>query len=106
MVLFFDQLNLTLVPTSVSISIAIVSLIYYAGFHASPLQGTVGKWAMGIKLENANGERVSILLTVARFFLKAILSIVLLAGFWWIFIDKKNRSLYDVILGLQVVDNY
>lgn len=106
LVLFFDELNLTLVPTSLSISISIITLIYYAGFHASPLQGTVGKWSMGIKLEKSNGDRPSILYTVARYILKIVLAIVLLVGFWWMFVDKKNRTLYDVILGLQVVDNY
>jgi len=64
---------------------------------------TPGKRAQGVKLIKDSGETVGIGGAFVRYILGSILNSFCYIGFLWFFFDAENRTLYDKILGNQVV---
>jgi uncharacterized RDD family membrane protein YckC len=83
------------------ISIAI-SVGYFAGMESSSKQATLGKMAVGIKVGNENGEKISFLNAVGRLFSKIISGIILYIGFMMAGWDAKKQALHDKIAGTYV----
>lgn len=79
-----------------------ISLLYYAGMHASKLQGTLGKIIVGIKVTDMNGKRISFGRSLGRF-LATILSSVFYIGYIIAAFTEKKQSLHDLIAGTVVV---
>lgn len=65
---------------------------------------TVGKWATGLKIENMDGERLSIGRAIVRHVLGYPISIMLLgAGFLVAALNSHGRTLHDFVAGTIVV---
>lgn len=79
-----------------------ISILYYAGMHASKWQGTLGKMIVGIKVTDINGQRISFGRSLGRF-LATILSGVLYIGYIIAAFTEKKQSLHDLIAGTVVV---
>lgn len=76
---------------------------YYAGMESSPLQATVGKLAVGIRVVSRDGSRLSIAKATGRFLGKFISGLLfgygyLMAGF------RQKQALHDIMVGAIVVD--
>ncbi len=82
----------------------LVWLIYCIGMESSERQGTFGKIAMGIKVVNENGERMTINESIGRNTSKTISFIVLSLGFIWILFDKNRQGWHDKINNTFVVN--
>lgn len=93
------NLSLWLVPVAVFLG-------YFAGFHSSPGQATLGKMVVGVKLVRGNGERVS----VSRAMMRALLLVVsvapLGAGVIVAAALPKRRALHDWLCDTRVVDRW
>jgi uncharacterized RDD family membrane protein YckC len=76
---------------------SIFSWLYYAIMESSKLQGTFGKMAIGIKVVNMNGERISFMNATGRFFGKFISSLLLCFGYFMIIFTKKHQALHDIM---------
>lgn len=66
---------------------------------------TLGKWAMRIKVVNADGKKpsfgVALLRTLCAFYLSPLF---FFAGFWWAFLNKERRTWHDLICDTRVVE--
>lgn len=84
------------------ISLLMISVLYYAGMHASKWQGTLGKMIVGIKVTDLNGQRISFGRSLGRFF-ATILSMIFFIGYIMAAFTNKKQSLHDRIAGTVVV---
>lgn len=79
---------------------AIVS--YFALMESSDKQATLGKMAVGIKVGKANGEKISFLNAVGRYFAKALSGLILYIGYIMVAFDTKNQGLHDKLANTYV----
>lgn len=80
----------------------IVTVGYFAGFHASKMQATPGKRALNLKVVNLEGERISFWRGVGRYF-AMILSGILYIGYIMAAFTEKKQALHDMIAGTYVI---
>lgn len=79
---------------------------YFAVMHASSSQATLGKMAVGIKVTDENGQRISIARGIGRFFATIVSSLILLVGYLMAAFTDRKRALHDMIAGTLVVDRW
>lgn len=80
-----------------------VVFMYYTILQASPLQGTFGKAAVGIKIINSHNERISILRSAWRTLFYLPSAVLLCLGFFMIGLREDKRGLHDLFSGTYVV---
>jgi uncharacterized RDD family membrane protein YckC/cytochrome c-type biogenesis protein CcmH/NrfG len=78
--------------------------LYSAVMESSNLQATLGKMALGIKVTDLNGSRISFGRATGRYFGMFISSIILSIGFIMIAFTKKKQGLHDIMAGCLVVN--
>lgn len=79
---------------------------YFAAFHASSKQATLGKMAVGIKVASDDGRRISLLRGVARHFASWISWLILGLGYLMAAFTQRKQALHDLICHTQVVDKW
>lgn len=80
--------------------------LYYAGFHASGKQATLGKMAVGIKVVDEDGQRISFGRGLGRFFATILSALILCIGYLMAAFTDRSRALHDMIAGTLVVDQW
>lgn len=78
-------------------------IIYEVTMTASKHQGTVGKIALGIKVIDEKGGRISIPRSIGRYFAKILSAIILGIGYIMVAFTKKKTGLHDMICTTFVV---
>ena len=86
-----------------SISSIIPPWLYYALMEASSKQATVGKMALGIKVTDEAGNRISFGRATGRHFAKIITGFFLCIIYIIIAFTKKKQGLHDMLAGTLVV---
>ena len=81
----------------------ILGWLYYALQESGSLQATVGKKAMGLKVVDMNGQRISFGKATGRHFGKIISTIILLIGYLMMIWDDKKQTLHDKMANTLVV---
>jgi len=81
----------------------ILALIYEAGMTASRTQATLGKMALGLKVVDENGGRLTFGRSLARFLAKILSALLLLIGFIMIAFTERKRGLHDMICATLVL---
>jgi uncharacterized RDD family membrane protein YckC len=76
---------------------------YYAYMESSERQATVGKIALGIKVTDLNGQRVSFGKALGRNLGKIISALILYIGFIMAAFTEKKQALHDIMAGCLVV---
>jgi len=84
----------------------IAAPIYYAGMESSPWQATLGKRALGIKVTDLQGRRLSFGHALGRWFAAALSYLTLYIGFLMAAVTERKRALHDFIAGTEVVDQW
>lgn len=79
---------------------------YYAAFHASSKQATLGKMAVGIKVVRTAGTRISLARGVGRFFAAMLSGLMLGVGFLMAAFTERKQGLHDMICDTLVVDKW
>jgi uncharacterized RDD family membrane protein YckC len=74
-----------------------LSWAYFALFESSPLQGTVGKHAVGIYVSDIHGDPISFGRASARFWLKPLSSLVLMVGWIMAAFTPRKQALHDIL---------
>ncbi len=97
------QVALTLVVMLLSM---VISIGYYAGFHASRGGATLGKMAVGIKVVRGNGERISFLRAFYRYLATIVSSLILMIGFIMAAFTERKQALHDMMCDTLVVDKW
>ncbi len=78
--------------------------LYYAFMESSAKQATLGKMAMGIKVVDEKGQRISFARATGRTFSKIISYTILYFGFFMAAFTKKRQALHDFIATTYVVN--
>ena len=85
----------------------IIYLGYFAGMECSKYQATLGKLAVGIKVVDLDGNKITFGRSIGRFFSKFFISVLTFIftgfGFWMAGIDKKKQALHDKIAKTLVI---
>lgn len=81
----------------------LIGWLYYAAMESSEKMGTLGKMAIGIKVTDLSGKRVSFARATGRHFAKIISAIILFIGFIMAAFTPKKQALHDMIAGTLVV---
>jgi uncharacterized RDD family membrane protein YckC len=80
-----------------------VAWLFEALFVASKFQATPGKLAVGLRVVNANGGRLSFGHATGRHFAKILSSMICGIGYLMVAFDERKRGLHDMICTTFVV---
>jgi uncharacterized RDD family membrane protein YckC len=81
----------------------IITVLYYAGMHASKWQATIGKKLLGLVVTDLKGNRISFWRGLGRYLAMAFLSSIFMIGFIVAAFTEKKQSLHDLIAGTFVL---
>jgi uncharacterized RDD family membrane protein YckC len=102
-VLVAANVNPNVIPLITGLAGMVVALGYYGGMVSSLNQATLGKMAMGIKVTNLDGGRISFGRAVAREFAKLLSFITFMIGYIMAAFTERKQSLHDMVVGTVVV---
>lgn len=77
--------------------------LYFAIMESSGNQATVGKIAVGIKVINSQGNRMSFLNATGRYFGKFLSTFIILIGYIMVGFDERKQGLHDKLANTLVV---
>lgn len=80
----------------------LIGIAYHCGFESSDKQATPGKMAVGIKVGNANGEKISFANALGRYLAKIISFILLCIGYMMVGWDDKKQGIHDKLADTYV----
>lgn len=80
-----------------------LSLAYFIILPITVLQGTLGKYVLGMKIINSQGERISLLQSIVRFFSSFLSSLIFFIGYFMIAFTKNKQALHDKISKTYVI---
>jgi uncharacterized RDD family membrane protein YckC len=93
-------------PAGVTAAWALAGVIavwlYYALMESSSLQATVGKLALGMRVTDLNGRRISFERATGRFFAKILSVLTLGIGYLMVAFTPRKRALHDYVAGTLV----
>ena len=78
-------------------------LLYYALMESSPLQATLGKMALSIRVTDLAGQRISFLRAIGRNLAKIISGAILLIGYIMAAFTERKQALHEIIAQCLVV---
>lgn len=90
------------VGTTLLITFAI-SLLYFAVMESSKSQGTLGKMAVGIKVTDMEGNRISFSKAFLRSIGKIISNMIMYIGYLMAAFTEKKQGLHDMIASTLVL---
>lgn len=85
------------------VALVIAQWLYFAGMESSKSGGTFGKRAVGIKVVDLNGGKISFSRASGRYLGKILSYIILLIGFIMTAFTSKKQSLHDMMAGTIVI---
>lgn len=80
-----------------------IAWVYFIGMECSPLQATLGKLALGIRVTDEQGRRIDLGRSLGRQFGKILSTLTLFIGFIMAAFTKKKQALHDILAGCLVV---
>lgn len=83
----------------------VIGWLYAALMESSEGQATFGKRALGLKVTNLNGDRITFGQATGRHFGKWLSAVILLIGYLMMIWDEKKQTLHDKLAGTLVVKN-
>lgn len=81
----------------------IIQWLYYALMESSSKQATLGKMALGIKVTDMNGNRISFGRATGRYFGKIISGLILNVGYIMAAFTQKKQALHDLMANCLVI---
>lgn len=84
----------------------VIKLVYFAFQESSRHQATFGKRALGIKVTDESGQRLSFGRAVGRYFASALSYLTLYVGFLMAGFTERKRALHDMVASTLVVDKW
>ena len=102
-VLFLVGVPIEIMPIFTFPSGILLSIVYYGGMVSSESQATLGKMAMGLKITDLHGRRISFGRAVGREFAKFFSAFTLMIGYLMAFFTERRQTLHDKIAGTLVV---
>jgi len=81
----------------------VVQWLYYALMESSAKQATLGKMAVGIRVTDMNGNRISFMRASGRYFGKILSALIMCVGYLMAAFTEKKQALHDLMSGCLVV---
>jgi len=78
--------------------------LYFAFMESSVKQATFGKMALGIKVVDLQGNRISFWRASGRYFAKIVSYVILLIGYLMAAFTQRKQALHDMMAGCLVVN--
>ncbi|WKZ60456.1 MAG: RDD family protein [Cyclobacteriaceae bacterium] len=99
-----DEIAFGIMMNEVNIKLLMLALlfIYNSALESSPLQATIGKWFMKIKVYDKEYKRISFLKALVRNVLK-IISTISVVGVFLIDMTPRRQALHDLLSGTIVL---
>ena len=79
------------------------SWIYFAALESSAWQATLGKKALGLKVTDLAGNRITFARASGRFFGKILSGMILFIGFLMAGFTERKQALHDILAGCLVL---
>ncbi len=79
--------------------------LYYAVMESSSKQATFGKMALGIKVTDQSGARISFARATGRLLAKILSGMILAIGYLMAGFTAKKQALHDMVAGCLVINN-
>ena len=83
-----------------------IAMLYYTLQESSSAQATLGKRALGIKVTDLQGRRLSFGHALGRWFAAALSYLTLYVGFFMAGFTQRKQALHDMVAGTLVVDQW
>lgn len=81
----------------------ILTALYYSLMNSSSTQATLGKMALGLIVTDTEGNRVTFLRALLRYFVSIISGFILLIGYLIQPFTERKQTLHDLIAGTLVL---
>ncbi len=81
----------------------VAPLLYFIGFESSRYQGTPGKLALGLKVTDLAGHRISPGRASGRYFGKFVSALILYIGFIMVAFTARKQGLHDIMARCLVI---
>jgi uncharacterized RDD family membrane protein YckC len=81
----------------------VVGWLYHALMESSKNQGTLGKMALGLRVTDLDGKRITFGRATGRYFAKIISGMTLLIGYIMAAFTSKKQALHDFVAGTLVL---
>ena len=81
----------------------LISWLYYALLESSALQATLGKRALGLRVTDLHGQRISFGRATGRYFGKVLSAITLGVGYLMAGFTARKQTLHDLVASCVVV---
>jgi uncharacterized RDD family membrane protein YckC len=82
----------------------VIAWAYFALCESSAWQATIGKLALGIRVTDLQGERISLPRALGRYPAKVLSALILGIGFLMVAWTGRNQGLHDMIVGTLVLN--
>jgi len=82
----------------------IVGWLYCALQESGPAQATIGKRALGLRVVNEHGQRISFGQATGRHFAKWVSIITLFIGYLMMLWNDRRQTLHDMMAGTFIVE--
>ena len=81
----------------------ILGWLYFAQMESGPHQATIGKRAMGLRVCDLNGQRLSFANASGRYFGKILSALLLCIGFAMVAFTQRKQALHDIMASTLVL---
>jgi uncharacterized RDD family membrane protein YckC len=81
----------------------LISWLYFSLMESSARQATVGKMALGIKVTDMEGQRITFGRATGRYFAKILSGLILGIGFLMAAFTQKKQALHDILASTLVL---
>jgi len=81
----------------------VITWLYFALLESSSKQGTLGKMALGIKVTDLNGNRISFARATGRYFGKILSGMIFMIGYIMAGFTEKKQALHDMLASCLVM---
>jgi uncharacterized RDD family membrane protein YckC len=89
--------------TGLSLTVLLITWFYYALLQSGARQATVGKMALGLKVTDVNGDRLTFARASLRYFSKILSGLFMMIGYIMAGFTPKKQALHDYIANTYVV---
>ena len=96
--------GMAVLPVLGGLAIFVVSWLYFALMEASARGATLGKMALGIKVTDLNGGRISFGRASGRFFGKILSGAIFYIGYFMAGFTARKQALHDMLAGCLVIN--
>jgi len=83
----------------------VMGWLYYALQESSPNGATIGKKALGIRVQDERGYTISFAHATGRYFGRMLSTIPCMIGYIMAFFSPKKQALHDMLVGAIVVED-